>query len=282
MVEVNSSRARIGVMTFLVLVAIASGLIEWSMIRAGGSIDQQPGLVIALMWTPGLACILIRLVRREGFRDVSFRFGGSRGAIALIIAWLFPVVVGAIAYSVAWSTGLARFSPGPGAHMGTGAYLTGFIAPLGHALFSAMPISMAFAMGEELGWRGYLLPRLVQGRIPQPLLISGIVWGLWHLPLILSGLYVIGSNPLLSALMFCVGIIPAAFLFGGLRLYSRSIWPAALAHASWNSVIQDVFDRFTVGTSSWVGEGGILTLMAVALVAVVIVKVLQSSNLPAD
>src|SRR5947207_6694868 len=63
------------------------------------------------MWMPALASILVRLARREGFADVSFRFGGRRTWVALLL----PYAVGLVAYGVAWATGLATFPPGDGA-----------------------------------------------------------------------------------------------------------------------------------------------------------------------
>lgn len=49
-----------------------------------------------------------------------------------------------------------------------------------------------YTAGEEIGWRGYMLTRLVDSGIKAPILISGLIWGLWHAPLILSGQYASG------------------------------------------------------------------------------------------
>jgi hypothetical protein len=67
----------------------------------------------ALMWTPAVASVVARLVLREGFADVSFRLGGRRGWKAIGLALIFPIVIGLIAYGIAWMTGLVRFSPEP-------------------------------------------------------------------------------------------------------------------------------------------------------------------------
>src|SRR3712207_4134091 len=65
----------------------------------------------ALMWSPAAASVVARLVLREGFADVSFRLGGRRGWKAIGLALIFPIVVGLIAYGIAWVTGLVRFDP---------------------------------------------------------------------------------------------------------------------------------------------------------------------------
>jgi membrane protease YdiL (CAAX protease family) len=102
----------------------------------------------ALMWSAAVASIVCRLVLREGFRDVSFRFGGARtlGFVAAGVA--FPFVIGFVAYGVGWATGLADYVAPPG----------GFVAGLLLAATLGTVLSCVWA-GEEIGWRGYLLTR---------------------------------------------------------------------------------------------------------------------------
>ena len=69
--------------------------------------------ILALMWSPAAASVVARLVLREGFADVSFRFGGRRTWKYLLLAPIFPIVIGLIAYAIAWTSGLARFAPQP-------------------------------------------------------------------------------------------------------------------------------------------------------------------------
>ncbi|MEE2036901.1 CPBP family intramembrane metalloprotease [Nocardiopsis sp. CT-R113] len=95
-------------------------------------------------------------------------------------------------------------------------------------------INLVPALGEELGWRGWLLPKLMPlGTLPA-LLISGVIWGLWHAPLILLG-YNYPDAPGWLGLTAMVGMcILVGTVFGWLRLRSGSVWPAALAHAAFN------------------------------------------------
>ncbi|WP_285761887.1 CPBP family intramembrane glutamic endopeptidase [Nocardiopsis ansamitocini] len=95
-------------------------------------------------------------------------------------------------------------------------------------------INLVPALGEELGWRGWLLPKLMPLGTPTALLAMGVVWGLWHAPLILLG-YNYPDAPGWLALTAMVGMcIPIGAVFGWLRLRSGSVWPAALAHAAFN------------------------------------------------
>ena len=96
-------------------------------------------------------------------------------------------------------------------------------------------INLIPALGEELGWRGWLLPRLMPlGTVPA-LLISGVIWGLWHAPLILLG-YNYPDAPGWLGLIMMVGMcILVGAVFGWLRMRSESVWPAALAHGAFNA-----------------------------------------------
>ncbi|MEZ4663934.1 MAG: CPBP family intramembrane glutamic endopeptidase [Caldilineaceae bacterium] len=87
------------------------------------------------------------------------------------------------------------------------------------------------AVGEEIGWRGYMLTRLIDARVPIPVLASGLIWGVWHLPMLLGGIYQTGPNVLLSALLFMVAVTTLlAWFFAQLRLGTGSIWPVIILH----------------------------------------------------
>jgi membrane protease YdiL (CAAX protease family) len=133
--------------------------------------------------------------------------------------------------------------------------------------------TVKYAAGEEIGWRGYMLTRLVDSGIKAPILISGLVWGLWHAPLILSGQYASGPHPILSVCLFLAGIVAAGYVFAWLRLSSGSIWPCIWGHSTWNAVIQGAFDRSTSGRTLWVGESGALTAAALIGFAIVLYRV---------
>jgi membrane protease YdiL (CAAX protease family) len=91
------------------------------------------------------------------------------------------------------------------------------------------------ALGEELGWRGYLLPKLMPlGAIPA-VLISGVTWGLWHAPLLLLGYNYPSAPGWIAVLMMCGMCILIGAVFGWLRLRSNSVWPPALAHGVFNA-----------------------------------------------
>jgi membrane protease YdiL (CAAX protease family) len=265
----QTGQARKGLVIYFLLVAIGSAFFEWRILRSGEQVGANIQLVFALMWTPGIASIIARLLLREGFADVSFRWGGRAGTAACGLALLFPLIVGLVAYGIAWATGLAQFqSARIAARLPALPVPIGFLISLAFSATVGALVGCLSAAGEEIGWRGYMLTRLIDARVPKPVLVSGIVWGAWHTPLILSGQYAAGAHPYVSALLFMVNIVAFAYLAAHLRLSSGSVWPAVLVHAAWNAIIQGPFDRNTVGTPLAVGESGYLTT-AVTIAVVV-------------
>ena len=103
-------------------------------------------------------------------------------------------------------------------------------AVAGGALINTIP-----ALGEELGWRGWLLPRLLPlGPVPA-IIASGVIWGLWHAPLVLLGYNYPGVPGWLGVLAMMGMCTAIGGVFGWLRLRSGSVWPSALAHGSFNA-----------------------------------------------
>jgi len=272
------SKARRGLAVFFVVLIAGSAYIEHRLYVLGGDIGEHINWIYALMWWVTVSSVVARLAMREGPGDISFRWGGRAGTRAMLVATALPVVVGLVAYGIAWTTGLAKFSPpvpppGTMALIFSGPPIARFFKLLLGTLTVGGLISCKSAAGEEIGWRGYMLTRLVAGGIPAPILVSGIIWGLWHTPLILSGQYASGPHRVLSAGLFMVDVVAAGFTFGWLRISSRSVWPAIWAHGVWNAVIQGCFDFSTAGNSVWVGESGVLTSLMTLLFAVVLYRI---------
>jgi CAAX protease family protein len=99
-----------------------------------------------------------------------------------------------------------------------------------------------------------------------------VIWGLWHVPVVLAGGYAAGPSRALSAAVIMVSITSFGYVIARSRLETGSIWPAIVLHAAWNSVIQGPFDGATagVGATLWVGESGILTALVLVVAAFVL------------
>lgn len=272
-------RARRGLAVYFGVILVGSGICEGLMIATGEPITKHVVLVLINMWMPAIASVIARVVLSEGVRDVSFRVGNARAfGSALLKAWGYPLVVGGVAYGIAWLTGLAQFRAPLMASVGLGGASAAvrFAALLGMTMTIGVPLSAIAAAGEEIGWRGYMLTRLIDAGVPRPAIVSGVVWGLWHVPLIVTGQYASGPYPLLSVFLFMASIIPAGYVAARIRLQSGSVWPAVAFHAAWNSIIQGAFDGSTAGgsstqtTSVWIGESGLLVVATSILVALIL------------
>ena len=263
-------QARCGLAIYFAILIPLSAVFETLMILGNLSWFR------ALMWIPAAASTVARLVLRDGFTDVSFRIGGSRGWKAIVLALTFPIVVGVISYGIAWTSGLVHFNPQPIALTArfvgnTASPFLVFMINLAVSTTVVTIFSVRTAAGEEIGWRGYMLTRLIDAGLPKPVLLSGVIWGLWHVPLILGGVYLAGPPPILSASLWMVTATAFSFVFARLRLATGSVWPAITLHAAWNSVIQIAFDPASTGAGAtlWVGESGILVAVTMIVAAVI-------------
>ena len=133
------------------------------------------------------------------------------------------------------------------------------------AIFGAVVVA-------EIGWRRYMLLRLIDTGVPRPVPVGGVIWALWHVPLILSGQYAFSAYPLLSAGLFLVSVVSFSYLLAWSRLQSGSVWPAIIAHASWNAVIQSAFGASTSGGAIWIGESGVLVAAVIVVTTALIVR----------
>lgn len=97
-------------------------------------------------------------------------------------------------------------------------------------------LALLIAFGEEYGWRGYLQTELIKLGKVRGILLVGVIWGLWHAPVIAMG-HNYPGDPVLGILLMTLYTIALAFFFGSAVLVSGSIWLAAWLHALNNQVI---------------------------------------------
>jgi CAAX protease family protein len=263
-------RARQGLLLFAVFLIPLSLFGYWFNINQTDLPLNLP--ILPLMFAPGLASILTRLVRREGFADVSFRRHNMRIGNTLLFAYGFPIVVGVVAYGFAFLTGLAKFEP-PSFPLAVGSPLAKFAAGLALAGTLGVLLSFISSVGEETGWRGYLLPRTIDARIPQPVLVTSLIWGAWHLPIVFAGVYAMGPSHWVTALNLMITAVVIGALLAWLRIGTGSIWPCILLHATWNGLINAGFTLAVHdhAENMWVGETGIIVVLTL-VIAVLLLK----------
>jgi len=263
-------RARQGLLIFALFLVPLSLFGYWFNINNTDLPLNVP--ILPMMFAPGLASILTRLLRREGFADVSFRRRNMKVGNTFLFAYGFPIVVGIVAYGFAFLTGLAKFQP-PSFPLAAGSPFARLVAAMALAGTLGVLLSFITSVGEEVGWRGYLLPRMIQAGIPQPILVTSLIWGAWHLPVLFAGVYAMGPSHWLSALCLMVTAVSIGPMLAWLRLRTESIWPCIIVHATWNGLINAGFTQAVQNQAAnmWVGESGILVVLTI-VIAVLLLK----------
>jgi uncharacterized protein len=136
-----------------------------------------------------------------------------------------------------------------------------------------MATSCATALGEEIGWRGFLVPQLAKvTSFTNVSLLSGLVWSAWHYPILLLADYNSGTPAWFGLTCFTGMVVGISFVFAWMRLKSGSLWTGMFLHASHNLWIQGIFDPLTTDTGKTrfvIGEFGIGLAGAAVVVAFV-------------
>ena len=253
----------------------ALDLLNW---RLGGTANPANAtfllFLVLAMFGPGVAAaIMLDLVSREGLRSAGLRWGPWR---YYLIAYFLVLGMALAIYALTLLLGLGRLdrealtltqrlqsfgvAPAPA---------PGVLLPLflGVTLTSAVLVNALYAFGEELGWRGYLLPSLLPLGKLRACLISGAIWGVWHTPLILMG-HLYPGYPLWGVLLTTLMTVFLGVVFGWLRLASGSLLPPTLAHAALNAQVLFFPSFLVVGVNPVLGGGtGVVGLGVMALVA---------------
>ncbi len=175
------------------------------------------------------------------------------------------------ASAIVWATPLASFVVPQ----------SGIVDTVIQFLIRVILFTLTFALAEEIGIRGYLLPKLLSLGRTRALALSGLVFATWHMPLILLTTVFPVGNKLISLPLFYGTVVAASFFYGYLRLYTGSVWPASIAHAVHNAA-WGVLGAFTATSSAvlvnkyLVGDYGLLILVGAVIGAVLVGRMLRS------
>lgn len=229
--------------TFLLCLVLLSA-VPYSLIAQAGDIESD--WVLLLMWMPGLAALLTTAMHRESFRAFGWR---PRSFIWIVFALFAPLLVHIGILLVLYGIGAVPIDPeyiqyeAGLIRVQKTALLFG--AEPQHPLFFTLNYVLSFvvgnllyvvlALGEELGWRGFLQRKLHAHVSPlQTYVVVGLIWGYWHAPGILMG-HNFPEQPVLGALVFMplMTIILSISMGEGQRR-TGSVWIAALFHSSFN------------------------------------------------
>lgn len=216
----------------------------------GISYGSSPSLVIlaAAMFTPSLANVLTRIITKEGFQQFYLRPRFKGQIKRYLLLYFGPTVLLFFSSLLYFLIFPQQFDPALTALQSlaaTGSTATGLsasalllISTLQVILIGPV-INIIPTLGEELGWRGYLLPKLRLFLSDRgALLITGVIWGLWHLPIIVMG-HNYGTAyfgyPYLGILAMVVFCVSLGIIEGYTFLKMKSVIPAAMIHSLINA-----------------------------------------------
>ncbi len=217
---------------------------QWKQIKSIGALNTA-----VVMLFPALCALITRLASGEGFSgsmiDPHFKKGKIRYYVG---AWFFPplfAILGTIIYFLIFRS---EFSANldyyigilnkQGTEVNVSVIRTAVIGSVFSGLIFAPILNVVTCFGEEWGWRGYLLPKMIKifGTMPA-VFITGVIWGLWHLPLTMMGHnYGVGypGFPVTGIITMCIFCVIIGISFAYITIRTGSVWPAVIAHGSLN------------------------------------------------
>lgn len=218
-----------------------------------------------MMWVPAISALITSFIHKDSLKN----YGWNPGKIKyLAYSYLVPLLVGIIAYGVAWSLGTIEFygneasnykwvrmlgieTPAP--------VLVGIVSKL---VLGSLIISV-LALGEEIGWSGFLIPKLLKTfSIPVTAIIAGLIWSIWHYPAIIGGIYGYGVPLPLTLVGFTLVFIGISLFKTYYVSKSKSLWPGVVIHTSHNVITMGILFDLTIKSkyaAYFVSESGIIT-----------------------
>ena len=196
-----------------------------------GSIKSSLGqtLVVSMMFVPTISYFILKLISKEKVDKIKIKFKDWR---SILEAYLLPFVYVSIAYLMIWSLGY---------------YKENFTIELLITGVSGTLLNSIGTIGEEIGWRGFLINEfLKKNNALRSSIIVGLIWSIWHIPGLIFTDYGNTSNLIYGILFFTISLTCISIPMSYYVLKARNIWPAILMHASHNALIQSLYEPMTI------------------------------------
>ncbi|WP_199609611.1 CPBP family intramembrane glutamic endopeptidase [Flocculibacter collagenilyticus] len=210
------------------------------------------GQATPLMLSVGAATIATCIVRKRSLASLGWHWGEWKYQW---MSYLIPCFIALIAYLFIWLLGFGDFyntefllDQKEKYRLNDWSNFSTFLFHIALVASVSFVVSLPSILGEEIGWRGLLVSELSKlMSFAGIALISGIIWSIWHWPLIIKGLYGNNVTPLYYQLcFFTLFILANSVIMTYLRLKTGSLWTAVIYHASANIFIQKVFTPITI------------------------------------
>jgi membrane protease YdiL (CAAX protease family) len=205
-------------------------------------------LTVGYMGAPALANVLTRIITREGWDNLWLSPRLKQGWVYWVIAWVAPGLLTLVGVAVFFLLFPRYYDPSmpfvqeqlqkSGVTLPFSTWALFWLQTV-QAILIAPLINSLFTFGEEFGWRAYLLQKLLPLGKRRALLLLGVIWGIWHAPIIAQG-HNYGTQypgyPWLGILAMTIFTIGAGTFLGWATLKAGSVWPAVIGHAAINGI----------------------------------------------
>ena len=269
---------RKGIISFLLITFGITCLLEGILILSGFRVTLIPAAigqftVLIAMWVPALATLITtRFITHEKINTTLFSFGPSWKPY-LVTALVIPLTF-IITYLLTWALGLGQpdwqlnsffnLMASTGVEMSSAPSPNLMLTLIFIVSLTVAPVINSIAgFGEEWGWRGYLLPRLMPFGKWKAYLLVGVIWGLWHAPLVAIGFNYPGY-PVLGILLMVLLTTAISIYMNELTLRYKSAILAGWIHGVFNSQAYGIW-RMLLFPNTNPALGGITGLVGVAV-----------------
>jgi len=269
---------RKNIATFLVITTLLCLPVYYLCAHSGSiAAGHSPvSFALLIMWCPGLGALITCGLRGIPVASLGWQWGQTKYQLW---SYAIPFLYTLVAYGAIWISGKGGFynrefvagvAKGFGWSLPDGWVIFLFVLLAGTF---GMARSLSSALGEEIGWRGFLTPQLAGlCSYTGTSLWMGLIWSVYHYPLLLLADYNLGGPKWLALICFTVLVTAACFIYTWFRMRSGSLWTGTILHASHNLFIQTMFTPLTVDTGDtrlYIDEFGIALPIVVTVVAVI-------------
>ena len=256
---------------FLLLLIVFSSIAYYAILK----LNPTSIYVGLLMISPALAAFLTLKIKK---RPISSLPWSLKNLKYVKFSYLIPLLYVSIAYVLLWLFGFANFmNPETITEWSNELGIAESNQPLVIAVMVILLLTVGVVknlgstLGEEIGWRGFLIFELRKVMSFKALaIVSGVIWAVWHYPVI-NLIYGRGENLLMHTSAFTIMIIGISVILAYFTFKSKSLWPAAIYHSVHNIYIQKLCTPLTISnenTAFWIDEYGFMIPIVTTVFAI--------------
>jgi len=256
---------------FLLLLIVFSSIAYYAILK----LNPTSIYVGLLMISPALAAFLTLKIKK---RPISSLPWSLKNLKYVKFSYLIPLLYVSIAYVLLWLFGFANFmNPETitewSNELGIAESNQPFVIAVMVILLLTVGVvkNLGSTLGEEIGWRGFLIFELRKVMSFKALaIVSGVIWAVWHYPVI-NLIYGRGENLLMHTSAFTIMIIGISVILAYFTFKSKSLWPAAIYHSVHNIYIQKICTPLTISnenTTFWIDEYGFMIPIVTTVFAI--------------